>query len=124
MRLNQVTISVSNIRRSIDFYQLLGLQVIVKSDHYCRFIVPGNETTFSIHLSDKPGPGTTVIYFECDKPDEKVAELKSKGIEFSAGPKDQSWLWREAYLKDPDGHIICLYHAGENRLNPPWRIQP
>jgi len=54
----------------------------------------------------------------------KVAELMSKGIEFSADPKDQSWLWREACLKDPDGHIICLYHAGENRLNPPWRIQP
>jgi len=24
-------------------------------------------------------------------------------------------LWREAYLKDPDGNIICLFSAGQNR---------
>ena len=39
-----------------------------------------------------------------------------------SGPTDQSWLWREAYLKDPDGNLICLYHAGANRRFPPWRI--
>ena len=37
-------------------------------------------------------------------------------------PTDQPWLWREAYLNDPDGNPLCLYHAGENRLNPPWRL--
>jgi hypothetical protein len=37
-------------------------------------------------------------------------------------PPDQAWLWREAYLKDPDGNLICLYHAGANRRFPPWRI--
>ncbi len=40
-----------------------------------------------------------------------------------ADPVDQRWLWREAYLSDPDGNTICLYHAGENRLHPPWRIK-
>jgi predicted enzyme related to lactoylglutathione lyase len=102
----------------------MGLQLIVKSDHYCRFVVPGNQATFSIHLSDRPEPGSTVVYFECDKLDEQVEILKSKGMVFTDNPTDQSWLWREAYLKDPDGHTICLYHAGENRQNPPWRIQP
>ena len=33
-----------------------------------------------------------------------------------------SYLWREARLRDPDGHQIRLYDAGVNRLNPPWRI--
>jgi hypothetical protein len=23
---------------------------------------------------------------------------------------------------DPDGHGIFVYHAGVNRLNPPWRL--
>ena len=36
---------------------------------------------------------------------------------------DQPWLWREARLQDPSGNVICRYHAGENRLNPPWRVQ-
>jgi hypothetical protein len=25
-------------------------------------------------------------------------------------------------LRDPDGNILCLYHAGDNRRNPPWRL--
>jgi catechol 2,3-dioxygenase-like lactoylglutathione lyase family enzyme len=32
------------------------------------------------------------------------------------------WLWREARLVDPSGNVICLYHAGANRLDPPWRV--
>jgi hypothetical protein len=31
-------------------------------------------------------------------------------------------LWREAYLHDPDGNVLCLYHAGNNRRFPPGRI--
>jgi hydroxymethylpyrimidine/phosphomethylpyrimidine kinase len=31
-------------------------------------------------------------------------------------------MWREARLRDPDGNIIFLYHAGEARRFPPWRI--
>ncbi|MFN7929267.1 MAG: VOC family protein [Blastocatellia bacterium] len=63
-----------------------------------------------------------MIYFECERLDDVVAQLKQQGIAFDADPQDQSWLWREAYLRDPDGNVICLYWAGENRLNPPWRI--
>lgn len=123
MKLNQVTISVGNIERSEAFYLELGFELIVKTGHYCRFIVPGNNATFSIHLADQPSPGNTVIYFECDELDKTVEALKKKGIHFIQDPVDQSWLWREAILKDPDGHTLCLYHAGENRLNPPWRLQ-
>ena len=85
-------------------------------------MVPGNEAGFSIHFSEKIEPCGTIIYFECDDLDKTVSELKSKGILFIQDPTDQNWLWREALLKDPDGHAICLYYAGENRINPPWRI--
>ena len=54
--------------------------------------------------------------------DEQVAALKSKGIAFVQDPRDEPWLWREARLVDPAGNVICLYHAGENRLHPPWRL--
>ena len=36
---------------------------------------------------------------------------------------DQPFLWREAILNDPSGNKIKLYWAGDNRLNPPWRIK-
>ena len=41
---------------------------------------------------------------------------------FDRLPTDERWLWREARLKDPAGNVLCLFHAGENRKNPPWRI--
>jgi hydroxymethylpyrimidine/phosphomethylpyrimidine kinase len=25
-------------------------------------------------------------------------------------------------LKDPAGNVVCIYHAGQNRRYPPWRI--
>ena len=39
-----------------------------------------------------------------------------------AASVDQRWLWREAYLRDPAGNVICIFHGGENRRNPPWRV--
>ena len=52
-----------------------------------------------------------------------VAELRKKGVIFELEPTDQDWLWREAYLRDPAGNKLCIYHAGENRRNPPWRVK-
>jgi len=62
------------------------------------------------------------MYFECENLDVFVKTLKSKGIKFTEEPTDQVWLWREARLEDPDGNKLVLYSAGENRLNPPWKV--
>jgi catechol 2,3-dioxygenase-like lactoylglutathione lyase family enzyme len=124
MKLNQITISVTDIPKSVAFYEGLGIKLIVLSPHYARFIVPENEATFSIHLAELVC-STTTIYFEMESENalnEKVNNLESKGYVFSVQPKMQTWLWYEAYLNDSDGNIICFYFAGENRLNPPWRI--
>ena len=59
--------------------------------------------------------------FECDDLDGTVAQLKRDGVVFACGPDDKPWLWREAELHDPAGNrIVELFHAGENRLTPPW----
>ena len=63
------------------------------------------------------------VYFECESLDATVDVLINKGIHFDQMPKDQTWLWREAYLKDPDGNQIILYHAGKNRKDPPWKLK-
>ena len=62
------------------------------------------------------------VYFECKNLDEYVEELVEKGIQFDQLPKDQTWLWREARLKDPDNNQLILFFGGDNRKNPPWRI--
>ena len=125
MNLNQVTIPSVDLEKSVAFYKTLGLQLIVDSvPRYARFELPDGGSTFSVHRVEHlpKGPGV-VVYFECDALDEKVKTLLAEGIQFDELPTDQDWLWREARLKDPDGNVLILYKAGENRKNPPWRIK-
>jgi len=78
---------------------------------------------FSIHkVEELPKGNGITIYFENDNLDALVKQLKEKGIIFTSEPEDKSWLWREVHLQDPDGNAIILYNAGDNRKNPPWRI--
>jgi len=123
VKLNQVTVEVADIARATAFYQRLGFELIVSTDHYARFLCPGG-ATFSVHVADDVRPGGTLIYFECEDLDARVAALKAEGVVFDSGPADQRWLWREARLRDPDGNRLCLYFAGENRVDPPWRLKP
>lgn len=124
MQLNQVTVSARDLDASIAFYRTLGLKLIVKNDHYARFECPDGGSTFSLHLDPEArGVNETTIYFEDDELDGIVVRLKARGIVFDADPVDQSWRWREAYLRDPTGNRICLYQAGEIRRFPPWRLK-
>ena len=124
MRLNQVTVSARDLAASIAFYRTLGLKLIVRSDHYARFECPDGGSTFSLHLDPKArGVDETTIYFENDDLDVTVERLKVRGLAFESDPVDQSWRWREAYLRDPTGNKICLFKAGEIRRNPPWRLK-
>ena len=125
MNLNQITIPSLDLTQSIPFYEKLGLKLIVKAlPHYARFECPDGNSTFSIHQTETLPTGNGIsIYFECDDLDEYVNELIKKGFKFDLKPTDQTWLWREAKLKDLDGNQLILFYAGENRLNPPWRIE-
>ncbi len=123
MNLNQITVPVTNIQRCIDFYQTIGLQLIVKAPHYARFLCPDGGSTFSIHHTEKLPQGDGIwVYFEHNDLDKYVAQLTAKGVIFEEPPTDKDWLWREARLKDPDGNQLIIYYAGENRVYPPWRI--
>jgi len=123
MDLNQITLPCRDYAASVRFYQALGLRQIVDSPpRYARFETPGG-ATISIHAIDEiaVAPGV-VVYFEVADVDATVSALVAAGIEFDTGPTDQDWLWREARLTDPAGNELCIYHAGENRRYPPWRV--
>jgi catechol 2,3-dioxygenase-like lactoylglutathione lyase family enzyme len=123
VNLNQISLPARDLGSSIAFYQALGLTLIVKTPIYARFELPDGEATMSLHHTNaKLGEQGVYVYFECDSLDERVIALKAKGIVFESGPEDKRWLWREAWLMDPAGNRLCLFKAGENRKNPPWRI--
>ncbi len=128
MRLNQVTVPCTDYAASVAFYRTLGLiQIVDSPPRYARFECPaddgGEPATFSLHYVEGwAGCDDPLVYFEVDDLDGDYRRLMEAGLTFTEPPQDQSWKWREAYLRDPAGNRICLYQAGENRRFPPWRI--
>ena len=124
MNLNQVTLPSTDVPRAVTFYRNLGFTLIVDSPpQYARFECPEGDATFSLHFGDAAiaDPGV-IVYFECRDLNRTYAELSARGIVFESAPTDRPWLWREAYLRDPDGNLLCLFQAGQNRRHPPWRV--
>lgn len=120
-----MTLPAQDVAAAADFYRRLGLQLIVDAlPRYVRFECPDGESTLSVEqvaeLGAGPGP---VIYLECDDLDGTVERLVAAGIRFDTPPADQPWLWREARLRDPAGNALCLFRAGRNRRDPPWRVE-
>lgn len=125
MNLNQVTIYSARPVETVEFFEKLGLKRIVDSlPRYARLECPDGESTLSVNIDDEAvTTNNIVLYFECDDLDSEVERLKSLGLEFDEDPADRDWLWRQAYLRDPNGNKICLFRAGQNRKNPPWRVK-
>ncbi|TLU67522.1 VOC family protein [Thalassotalea litorea] len=122
MNLNQITLPVNNMEQAVEFYLTLGFTQIVDTPHYARFMCPQGDATFSLSLEQTSFQNSAVIYFEHEQLDQWVEQLKARGITFEHDAQDKGYLWREAVLRDPSDNKIKLYWAGENRLNPPWRV--
>lgn len=107
---------------AVQFYLKLGFTQIVDTPHYARFSCPDCDSTFSLSLENDKFENHSVIYFEHEDLEELCENLAQKGIVFEQEPTEQRYLWKEAIIKDPSGNKIKLYWAGENRLNPPWKV--
>jgi predicted enzyme related to lactoylglutathione lyase len=125
MDLNQVTIYSDKTVETVEFFEKLGLRRIVDSlPRYARLECPDGNSTLSVNEFHERTPlNNIVLYFECEDLDADVGRLQAFGLEFDEDPTDRPWLWRQAYLRDPNGNRICLFRAGENRKNPPWRVK-
>ncbi len=124
MRLNHVTLRVSDVEASADFYARLGLrQIVANYPDYARFVSPEGDATLSLQRAERSTVDPTAsIHFEVDEVDGAAQALERAGFELACPATDQPYLWREAILLDPDGHRVFIYHAGESRLDPPWRL--
>lgn len=122
MLLNHVTLPAHDVEVSAGFYRRLGLtQIVAAYPEYARLVPPAGEMTLSLHRAEAGRNGAS-IHFEVNDVDRAVIELMRRGFEFECEPADQPYLCREATLLDPCGNRIFIYHAGEMRLNPPWRL--
>ncbi|MCI4644748.1 MAG: VOC family protein [Hyphomonadaceae bacterium] len=129
MQLNQVTLPCTDLEASAAFYETLGLRRIVYSPpRYARFECPTSDTlepsTLSIELVDGwAGSDWPLVYLETADLAATAAHLEGAGLILLTTPEMQSYLWKEADIRDPAGNRIRLFEAGTARRFPPWRIK-
>lgn len=94
MILNQVTLPSDNVEEGTQFYQKLGLHLIVDArPRYVRFELPDGDATLSLHLVEELPKGEGIsVYFQNENLDEEVNKLQEKGLQFDLLPTDQPWL--------------------------------
>lgn len=115
MRLNWVTLHVSDMEKSMHFYsELLGLETAAKfgpPEH--QIVMLGKEDSAKVELIYEPGksvdnPGNGVSTgLECPDLDGMVEKLKANGLDV-VGPIAPNPHIRFFFVKDPDGYTIQL----------------
>jgi len=123
---NHAMLYTGNVAASLKFYvDLLGFKVVEifeweKRPVYARLKASRGTGTLALHL---PEPGAKVptsdgvrLYFEVPQLEKFCQKLSDAGVVIRKPPKLMPWGWMHAYLDDPDGHEISVYHAGAKRF--------
>jgi uncharacterized glyoxalase superfamily protein PhnB len=120
--LNAIGIAVSDLRRSLEFYRLLALDLPEDSPegHVEATMANGTRLMFDTEevirsfLPDwtRSDGNQVSLAFECASPpnvDEVYARVVAAGFEGEKEPWDAFWGQRYALLGDPDGVRVNLY---------------
>src|SRR5262249_30018983 len=123
VRLNHILLWVTDVARSLEFYEGKLRFVRIEADEgYARLRAPEGEATLGLHEASETAPPPwndgVGLYIEVDDVDTLCRRLAEQGVSFDQEPEDMAWGWRHAYLRDPDGHRLSIYHAGEKRFQP------
>jgi len=141
-----VTISVSDVSRSLAFYRdLLGFPALGRLYYRNKvglvidFLGLGNDTILEIfsfqNATTKPSEwvaddlqlGLRHIGFKVRDVDEVTARLKAAGVPFTLEPMDAAGGVRIAFFRDPDGNSLEIvqgevrYHTGTPTIAP-WPV--
>jgi uncharacterized glyoxalase superfamily protein PhnB len=122
--LNAIGIVVSDMARSIRFYQVAGLDVPetpneghvdISMPTGIRLMLDTEDTVLSFRPDWTRATGNQVgLALECESPaevDEIYARVTAAGFHGEKEPWDAFWGQRYAQLQDPDGVPVDLYAA-------------
>jgi len=109
LRIWDVTFSVSDLQRSVYFYEhVLGLDKKYQFETYAGFDCGGVEIGLAPGRQADPAPDAPCIDFLVDDVDEACRTLRERGVTFVKEPEDTQWGGRIARFSDPNGHILQL----------------
>lgn len=106
-------IYVSNLDRSIEFYQSMGFSIKYTEEDWVEFDL--GETSFAIlKRPENKGeviPQKTRIMLETDDIESVYKNLKSKRVELIGKIRNESY-GKLLTFKDPDGHLLEFFQNG------------
>ena len=123
MKLDAVGVTSSNLKRTVDFYTLLGFQFsdYKADDQHLEPITPDGSARLMIDaknivkdiIGENPIPGNhssfAIRYNSADEINEVVEKVISAGFKVVKKPWDAFWGQRYAIIEDPDGYKVDLY---------------
>ena len=111
--LRNITLIVEDMERAKHFYtRTLGFKILKDYGDYVSIQTPGGiliglHTPHDGHTHVVETRGVEFSFLVGDV-DRWYERLSSEGVLFSQKPKDTPWGTREAYLSDPDGHVLTI----------------
>ena len=107
--IGHVTLRVSDVSRSVEFYKVLGLRAIVEREGLAILELRGG--THLLLFKTRGEPRRRVIRtfdFMVDDADALRDELRSAGIDAGEVRADRLSGHRLFEVSDPDGHVITV----------------
>jgi len=108
--ISAVTLATKNMRRAVEFYALLGFQLIHGGEEaaFTSFHAGPNFLNLISHASDSSLTWWgRVILYESDV-DGLYARLVAAGYQPLTAPRDAEWGERFFHVSDPDGHELSF----------------
>lgn len=123
MKLDAVGVTSSNLRRTVEFYALLGFQFPEHKgdEQHLEPITPIGSARLMIDMKnvvkdiigEDPKPGnhsSFAIQYNCPEEINKIIEkVMNTGFKVVKEPWDAFWHQRYAVVEDPDGYRVDLY---------------
>ncbi|MDR7317096.1 VOC family protein [Brevibacillus nitrificans] len=122
IKLDMVGIVVQDMKRALDFYRLLGLEIpeSANNEMHVEVAQEGVRLAFdSVEVAkgvyggwEEPTGHRIELAFLCESPDALNAlyeKLVERGYHGQKEPWDAFWGQRYAIVADPDGNLISLF---------------
>jgi lactoylglutathione lyase len=126
MKLTDVRLLVEDVPRSVAFYRdVLGLPVGLETIEEVYAEIKAGDATLGLYRRDLMqkvlgenasigAPGSAVLIFAVSDVDAEHCRLTAAGAIAVTEPHDQeAWGLRVCHFRDPDGHVIELFHPLE-----------
>jgi catechol 2,3-dioxygenase-like lactoylglutathione lyase family enzyme len=113
VRIARITVSVSDLSRSLDLYEgVLGLTRRFSAENLVMLATDDPALEVLVHeRRPRPSDRGVAISFEVEDVDLSTASAIVAGATLVDEPSDQSWGERQSVLRDADGHLFCLISA-------------